>query len=207
MTTSNVKKKSTRIQRERSETILAAALEVFSKFGYRGASINLISETAGMSTPRVLYYFNDKEALYKEVLRSTIMLWLGPLQMIADAADPVEELCTYVQRKLEMSRKFPRESRLFASEILMGVPHAHDEIFAPLQSVFDSKVALIARWVSEERISAQDPQHLMYSIWATTQHYADFEAQISELSPEKMDSLFEDAEAFLIPLYRKLLSP
>lgn len=200
-------KKPTRIQRERTEEILAASLDVFSRHGYRGASINKIAETAGMTTPKLLYYFKDKEALYKEVLRSTILLWLGPMQMISDGDDPVEEICAYVQRKLEMSRKFPRESRLFAGEILNGVPRAHDEIFAPLQVVFDAKIALIQRWMDAGRVAPQDPYHLMYSIWATTQHYADFEAQISVLSPEKMGArLFDEAEAFLLPMYRKMLT-
>ncbi len=208
MSLANKTRKTTRIQKERTELILAASLDVFSQFGYRGASINKIAEAAGMTTPRLLYYFKDKEALYKEVLRSTILLWLGPMQMISDGDDPVEEICAYVRRKLDMSRQFPRESRLFAGEVLNGVPRAHDEIFAPLQTVFDAKIALIQSWVDDGRIAPQDPYHLMYSIWATTQHYADFEAQIAVLSPEKMGArLFDEAEAFLLPMYRKMLSP
>jgi TetR/AcrR family transcriptional regulator len=199
-------RKPTRIQRERREEILAAALEVFSSHGFRGASINHIAEVAGMSTPRLLYHFKDKEALYRALLKSTILLWLGPLQQISDAADPVEEICTYIRRKLEMSRDHPRESRLFASEILMGVPRAHEEVFEPLRDTFNEKIALVSDWVAQGRITPQDPHHLMYSIWATTQHYADFEAQIAELSPRKMDKLYADAEAFLIPMYRQMLT-
>ena len=199
-------KKPTRIQRARQEEILAAALQAFSQAGFRGASINQIAKDAGMSTPRLLYHFKDKEALYRALLKSTILLWLGPLQQLTDGEDPVEEVCDYIRRKLDMSRRFPRESRLFAGEILMGVPRAQDEVFEPLRSVFDSKIALLTRWMDDGRLSRQDPHHLMYSIWATTQHYADFEAQIAELSPEKMTRLYEDAEAFLVPMYRKTLS-
>ena len=207
MTIAAPTKKPTRIQRERREEILAAALEAFSQAGFRGASINQIAKDAGMSTPRLLYHFKDKAALYRALLKSTILLWLGPLQMMADSQEPVEEICSYIRRKLEMSQKFPRESRLFAGEILMGVPHAHDAIFEPLRSTFDSKIALLSRWMDEGFITRQDPHHLMYSIWATTQHYADFEAQISELSPRKMTALFSEAEAFLVPMYRRLLTP
>lgn len=200
-------RKQTRIQRARREEILAAALEVFSQYGFRGASINYIAETAGMSTPRLLYHFKDKEALYKALLESTILLWLGPLQMLTDTDDPVEEICAYIRRKLEMSRKFPRESRLFAGEILMGVPRARGEVFESLRATFESKIALINRWVEQGRITRQDPHHLIYSIWATTQHYADFDAQIAELSPEKIPRLYSDAEAFLVPMYHRLLTP
>lgn len=207
MTIAATLKKPTRIQRERREEILAAALEAFSQAGFRGASINRIAKDAGMSTPRLLYHFKDKESLYRALLKSTVLLWLGPLQMLEDSREPVEEICRYIRRKLEMSRKFPRESRLFAGEILMGVPRAHDAIFEPLRSTFDSKIALMSRWMEQGLITRQDPHHLMYSIWATTQHYADFEAQIRELSPEKMKALFIEAEAFLVPMYRRLLTP
>lgn len=200
-------KKPTRIQLERRQEILAAALEVFSKHGFRGASINHIAETAGMSTPRLLYHFKDKEELYRTLLKSTLLLWRGPLQELSNEDDPVEEICAYIRRKLEMSRDYPRQSRLFAGEILMGVPRAYDEVFEPLRETFEAKIALLNLWMDEGRITVQDPYHLLYSIWATTQHYADFEAQISELSPASLPTLYPDAEAFLIPMYRKLLTP
>ena len=200
-------KKPTRIQRERTEEILAAALDVFSQFGFRGASINQIAEAAGMSTPKLLYYFKDKDALYREILQRTIQLWLGPLQMLTDTDDPLDEVSAYISRKIEMSRKFPRQSRLFAGEIMQGIPHARDEVFDPLSSIFHSKIALLERWIAEARLAPVDPYHLMYSIWATTQHYADFSAQIQGLSPQKMPTLHADAEAFLVPMYRRMLTP
>ncbi|MDG1459144.1 MAG: TetR family transcriptional regulator C-terminal domain-containing protein [Pseudoprimorskyibacter sp.] len=201
-------RKASRIQRERQEQIFQAALDVFSTHGFRGASINQIAAQAGMSTPSLLYYFNDKQALYRAILRRTIELWLGPLHALNETSgDPVEEICAYIQRKIDMSRNFPRESRLFAAEILMGIPHAQDAVFEPLRDTFHIKISLIDRWVNAGRISQQDPHHLMYSIWATTQHYADFEAQIAGLSPNRLPTLWEDADAFLVPMYRKLLTP
>lgn len=198
--------KPTRIQKERREQILEAALEEFSQHGFRGASINKIAARAGMSTPRLLYHFKDKETLYRSLLTSTVLLWHGPLQMLADTDEPVEEICAYIRRKLEMSRKFPRESRLFAGEILLGVPLGQSEVFDPLRVTFDRKIALLQRWIDQGRIAPVDPHHLLYSIWATTQHYADFEPQIAELSPQKMPGLFTAAEQFLLPMYRQYLT-
>ena len=197
----------TRIQRERRAEILGAALEVFSQGGMKGATVGGIASAAGMSGPKLLYYFGSKDALYREVLGEVIRLWRGPLEAIDAAGEPVDEIVGYVRRKLVMSRDHPRESRLFAAEILAGIPLARDEIFAPLKGVFEEKVALIADWGAAGRIAPVDPHHLMYSIWATTQHYADFEAQIAELSPAKMPTLVADAEGFLVPLYRRVLAP
>lgn len=197
----------TRIQSERREEILEAALAIFSRHGYRGASINKIAAAADMSTPRLLYHFSGKEKLYSELLASTLSLWIEPLERIGETDDAVEEIANYVRRKLEISRDFPRESRLFASEILVGIERADDSLFAPLRRIFDIKIALLASWAHEKRMAQVDPHHLIFSIWATTQHYADFDAQIRMLSPQKMDRLFKDAEDFLIPMYRKMLKP
>ncbi|MEX0340413.1 MAG: TetR family transcriptional regulator C-terminal domain-containing protein [Arenibacterium sp.] len=196
-----------RIQKERREEILSAALEIFSKDGFRGASINAIAKQARMSTPRLLYHFSDKGALYRELLRSTMLLWLGPLKQIEATGEPVDEVLLYIKRKLQMSQAYPRESRLFASEVLLGLGQDNAEVFEPLRQTFEEKIVLLSEWMKQGKLARQDPYHLIYSIWATTQHYADFEAQIAELSPDKIPTLFQDAEDFLIPMYRKLLTP
>lgn len=195
-----------RIQRQRRGEILEAALENFSLNGYRGASINEIAKAADMSTPRLLYHFNDKQELYAELLKETLLLWLEPLAQIKESDDPVEEICAYVRRKLVISQRHPRESRLFAGAVLLGVQRARSKVFDPLRQVFDEKILLLQKWMQDGLIPKQDPHHLIYSIWATTQHYADFEVQIAELSPEKLETLYTDAEAFLVPMYRKLLT-
>lgn len=197
----------TRIQREKTELILNAALELFSRYGFRGTSINKISEKAGMSTPSLLYYFNAKEDIHRELLARTLLLWTGPLNLMRDNGDPVEEICDYVRRKLDMSQNFPRESRLFANEVLMGVPRGHKQIFDPLKSVFDSKIALVEKWINEGKIAPVEPYHMFYSIWATTQHYADFEVQIDALSSNKTANRFAEAEAYLTNMYRCMLAP
>ena len=196
-----------RIHRDRSRVILNAALDAFSRHGYRGTSINLIAQNAGMSTPALLYYFKSKEDLHSALVEQILMVWIAPLNMVHDSDDPVEEVCTYVRRKLESSRKFPRESRLFANEILMGMPRMRAPVFAPLATVFDTKIALVEEWVEHGRIAPVDAHHLLYSIWATTQHYADFSSQIMTLSPHKVPSLYEDAEIYLTRLYRRMLTP
>jgi len=59
-------------QGEKSERsrglILEAALQLFSKQGYRGTSIREIAEAAGLSTGNVYHHFPDKEALFRTLL-------------------------------------------------------------------------------------------------------------------------------------------
>ncbi|MCP5087753.1 MAG: TetR family transcriptional regulator [Rhodobacteraceae bacterium] len=196
----------TRIQREKTEQILEAALEVFARNGYRGATIDQIAEQSGLSKPNILYYFDGKRAIHGELLGRLLDTWLEPLEHLTDDGDPVEEICDYVRRKLEMARDYPRESRLFANEILQGAPHIVDELSGPLKQLTDEKARLINGWIKAGKIAPVDPYHLIFSIWATTQHYADFDVQVQAVLGDKAASRFGAAQAHLEGMYRALLS-
>ena len=118
MTRAASRQNPTRIQREKTEAILAAALDVFSTHGFRGATLDQIAEAAGISKPNLLYYFASKEAVHRMLLERLLDTWLAPLEQLDPAGDPVSEISAYIRRKLEMARDYPRESRLFADEIL-----------------------------------------------------------------------------------------
>lgn len=200
-------KKITRIQKEKTGQILDAALEIFSKFGYRGATLDQIADQAGLSKPNLLYYFNGKEALHKELLSRLMVKWLKPLEEMSDKGEPLEEICDYVCRKLELAQVFPRESRLFANEIIQGAPRISENLSGPLKDLVDDKAALIAGWSKAGKIAKVDPYHLIFSIWSTTQHYADFDVQVGAVLDENYASRFEDAATYLSALFRNGLKP
>lgn len=199
-------RKTSRIQLRNRKRILDAALEVFSAHGYRGATLDQIATQAGLSKPNILYYFEGKEAIHVTLLNQLMENWLAPLEEMDDTGDPLEEICAYVRRKLEMSRTYPRESRLFANEILQGAPRMAPHLETGLKPLVRDKAALIGRWMDEGRLARTDPMHLIFSIWATTQHYADFAAQVNVLMPDE-DAVFPGAQAYLDTLFRKLLTP
>ena len=193
----------TRIQQEKRELILEAALEVFSANGFRGSTIDQIAEAAGMSKPNLLYYFRRKEDIHTTLMQRLLDTWLAPLRELDDIGDPLTELRSYIRRKLEMARDYPRESRLFANEILQGAPRIMPLIEGELKSLVDEKVEVINGWMRAGKIARTDPRHLIFSIWATTQHYADFDVQVrAVLGPDRGgDGRFEDAARFLEHLY------
>src|SRR5262245_14488260 len=94
------KRRPTRIQQEKRERILEAALEVFSANGFRGATIGQIAEAAGMSKPNLLYYFRRKEDVHEALLTRLLDMWLAPLRELDDIGDPLSELRGYIRRKL-----------------------------------------------------------------------------------------------------------
>ncbi len=199
----------TRIQTEKREVILEAALEVFSAHGFRGATIDQIAEAAGMSKPNLLYYFKRKEDIHTTLIERLLETWLAPLRELDDVGDPMTELRNYIRRKLEMARDFPRESRLFANEILQGAPRIMALLEGELKTLVDEKAQVIKGWMRAGKIARTDPWHLIFAIWATTQHYADFDVQVrAVLGPDRGgDGRFEDAARFLEQLFLEGLRP
>ena len=193
----------TRIQREKRERILDAALEVFSTHGFRGATVDQIAEAAGMSKPNLLYYYRGKEDIHRTLLTRLLDTWLAPLREIDAAGDPLKELRGYIRRKIEMARDFPRESRLFANEMLQGAPHVLAMLTGELKPLVDEKAAILRQWMREGRLAKVDPHHLIFAIWATTQHYADFDVQVrAVLGPDRGgEGRFEDAARVIEALF------
>ena len=193
----------TRIQREKQDVILDGALNVFSLHGFRGATIDQIAEAAGMSKPNLLYYFASKEEIHRRLLEEMLDLWLDPLRELDAEGDPIPELRSYIRRKIEMARDFPRESRLFANEMLQGAPHAIDVLEGELKLLVNDKAQVLETWMNEGRLTRTDPYHLIFSIWATTQHYADFDVQVrAVLGPDRGgEGRFEDAARYLENLF------
>jgi TetR/AcrR family transcriptional regulator len=195
----------TRIQTRNRETILDAGLEVFSTHGFRGATLDQIADVAGLSKPNLLYYFASKEAIHTAVLSQLLNTWLDPLRAMDAAGDPVAELLTYVRAKLALSRDYPRESRLFANEILQGAPRMRSAIEGDLAALVAEKAVILSSWMDERRIARVHPVHLIFSIWALTQHYADFDVQVRAVLGPGHDP-FAEAEDYLETLFRKLLA-
>ena len=139
------------------------------------------------------------------LLRGLLETWLDPLQAIDPKGEPVEELLGYVRRKLQMSRDFPRQSRLFANEIVQGAPRIIPVLEGELRGMVDRLSTVIEGWIAEGRLAPVDPRHLMFSVWSLTQHYADFDVQVRAVLNN--DDPYPGAETHLELLFRRLLTP
>ena len=200
-----MRKPKTRIQQRNHAAILSAGLDVFSRFGFRGSTLDQIAEAAGLSKPNLLYYFPSKEAIHTALLEQLLDTWLDPLKALDPKGEPIAEILAYMRRKLALSRDFPRESRLFANEILQGAPHIGDHLRGELRTLVDEKAAILRHWQAEGRIAPVDPHHLIFSIWAQTQHYADFDVQVRAVLGDA-DPL-SGAAAHLDMTFRRILTP
>jgi len=181
----------------KKQAILSAALETFSQFGIHGTRLEQVAELAGVSKTNLLYYFPSKEALYVAVLQQILDIWLAPLKAFREELTPLVAIQQYIRLKLEVSRDYPQASRLFCLEMLQGAPLLKTVLSGDMKSLVDEKSAIIAGWVDTGKLAPVDPHHLIFMIWAATQHYADFSAQVEAVTGKSLkDDDFLDDDFF-----------
>lgn len=166
----------------KKQAILSAALNTFSQYGIHGTRLEQVAELAGVSKTNLLYYYPSKEALYVAVMRQILAIWLAPLKAFREDLAPLVAIREYIRLKLEVSRDYPQASRLFCLEMLQGAPLLMNELTGDLKALVEAKSAIIAAWVNAGKLAPVDPHHLIFMIWATTQHYADFATQVEAVT-------------------------
>lgn len=179
------KGKRTETRRENERVILDAAERVFAEAGYGGATMQLIADLAGLPKANLHYYFPTKEALYRQVVRNIFEIWLHAADTFDDAPGPVEGIGGYIEAKMQISRQHPFGSKVWASEVMHGAPVIQDYLESTLRDWTAGRMAVIQSWVDQGKMAPVDARHLLYMLWAMTQHYADFGHQIETLNGGK----------------------
>ena len=180
--------------------IISAAEKAFALTGYSGTAMETIAEAVGISKQNLIYYFPNKETLYRRVLRKTLDMWLEKMAFTEDPDASATDIIThYIRGKLELSYENPDGSRVFAHELINGAPVLKDYLISHLKPQFEKDVALVRQWTSAGVLRDVSPEHLFFTIWAATQTYADFATQIQLLLGKKklQKKDFEDAAVFL----------
>jgi TetR/AcrR family transcriptional regulator len=201
MTTIDRKSKAeTREENER--LILQAAEKVFAVHGFKGSTTTQIADEAGLPKANVHYYYATKLMLYKCVLKSMLEDWMAAAEVFNTHADPVIALSRYIEAKMDLSRRRPYGSRVWAKEIMSGAPVMEEVLSTILKQWVDECEATINHWVAEHKIQAVNGKALLYMIWATTQHYADFDRQIVLLNDGHVlsDQAFSEKKQQVIAL-------
>lgn len=192
------------IRNDNSVQILQVAERVFAERGYKGTTIAAIAEEADLPKANVLYYFKTKETLYKSVLRNQLSIWMQNMDAMTVDQHPREALRNYVRDKIKQSKEHPNASRIFAAEILHGAPFLRDQLENDLKAQFDRTCEVFRGWIAKQWMDPISPEHLLFTIWASTQAYADFSLQ-SSLLMEKTALDDDDFETGLELITRLVL--
>jgi TetR/AcrR family transcriptional regulator len=177
-----------RIRRANVERLLDAAEAVFAEKGYGGATTAAIALRAGLPKANLHYYFRTKEQIYRAVLDRILGLWLAAFDPATAGDDPAAVLEAYIRAKIRLSREHPQASRVFAREILSGATHIRGYLVGDLRRWVERQALLMRGWIARGLMDPVDPVHLLFVIWAATQTYADFDAQIRAVTGKRAQS-------------------
>ena len=171
-----------RIRQQNEEIILKAAEDEFARHGFKGTSMNAIALKAGLPKANLHYYFTNKLGLYIAVLSNIIELWDSTFNSLSADDDPAQALSSYIRAKMEFSRRQPEASRVFAMEIISGGACLTEYFTQDYRTWFQGRAAVFQAWIDAGKMDPVDPVHLIFLVWGSTQHYADFATQICRVS-------------------------
>lgn len=154
--------------------MLAAALDLFSRKGYRNVSMQEIAEASEFATGTLYKFFKNKEDLYRALVREQAEKFHdGVMRAISSTDDEVDKLRNFIRAKEMVFRANFAMIRLYFSEtqgarhnVLAGVDSEmrdkHDEFLRALAAVFEAGMAR-GRF---RRIA--DPFHLAVALESVT---------------------------------------
>jgi AcrR family transcriptional regulator len=162
------------------ETILDGAFQAFTKGGYRDTAIDDIAAAAEISKGGIYFHFPTKEAIFREVMRTTADKLVGKVEAaVAAEPDPIARAEVALRTVLEVFAGHRTMARLFFEAGGAGRGFAaetdalHDRFARLIQSYLDEAIAqgtippidtrvtsvvwfgaldeVVARWLQAER--------------------------------------------------------
>jgi AcrR family transcriptional regulator len=109
-----------RLPGERPKQILDAALAVFAERGLAAARLDDIAKLAGLSKGTIYLYFPNKEELFREVVRTTVVAYIARAEAFFESEpDPMQSLLNWMDGYWNWLRSpvFPAMHRLVNSEL------------------------------------------------------------------------------------------
>ncbi len=198
-------KPASRIRQKNEEAIIKAAEDEFARHGFKGTSMNTIALKAGLPKANLHYYFTNKLGLYAAVLSNIIEQWDSTFNNLTVEDDPAEALARYIRAKMEFSRRNPQASRIFAMEIISGGECMSEYFSQDYRTWFQGRAAVFQAWIDAGKMDPVDPVNLIFLLWGSTQHYADFATQICRVTGRTRQTRqdMDDASANLIQIILK----
>ena len=187
-------------RKQSQDAIMDAARDEFIQQGFKGATVQAIADNAIMPKANVLYYYQNKENLYHKVLEQTLEMWDTAIGDIVLEDGPKIALERFISAKVDIAFENPKASKIYAMEIIQGAQHIDNFARVYLRNWVKEKSQIFEHWMNAGEMAKVDPVKLIFLIWSTTQHYADFETQILNIT-NKQEYEQEDREqvkAFLV---------
>ena len=186
--------------REQNQTLILATSErVFARQGLAKTTTQMIADEAGLPKANIHYYYRSKKDLLEAVLERILRLWLDSVSEFNVEDGPRINLTRYISEKIDQSHANKNASKVFA----MALIGEESFVLNYLKRLFVTELAreksTLQIWIDQGLMAPVPTEHLFISIWAMTQTYADFDAQVKiMLQKESLeDSDYEEAKQFI----------
>jgi AcrR family transcriptional regulator len=127
------------------DAVFLAAAEAFSAHGFDGVSVDRIAAQAQVNKAMIYYHFDDKLALYREVVRDMLRAAGARIQAIADTAEAADaKVQAFITALVDLTGTRPWFPTLMMREIAEGAPRLDLETLGLMRHVFVTFGRLLA---------------------------------------------------------------
>jgi AcrR family transcriptional regulator len=168
------------------DRILAAAAQLAKERGIHGATIAAVSQRSGLPASSIYWHFEDKDALFAEVIRTSFAQWLGtvPQWTAPDAATLHQGLQSILGASTQTLREVPDFLRI-GMQVLLDQRDEHSSTREAFLAIRSQTAAVITAYLRQalgpeaDRTLAEDLATLVitYSegLLVGSQVYADWD--------------------------------
>lgn len=164
-------KKLTRQGKARKEQLMAEAAKLFAHSGYYATRVIDIVKSAGVAKGLFYWYFENKEALFREIVKATREdLRRAQARAIEGEGDPVIRIAKGIDASLRYTSD---NEHLYVLLRFAGTQERFASLIEEAQEVHARDTARhIAAAQAEGKVSPGDPLLLAHGIVATVFHFA-----------------------------------
>ena len=180
------------------ERILAAALEMFSQYGYAGTNIRELSASLGLVKSGVYKHYESKEAIWNALLDEMIAYYgehFGSPEHLPPVPDSLEEL---VQMTMQMVNFTVHDERIIMTRKVLTLEQFRDERAQKLATkhfltgLTDMFTHVFTGMMDKELLRRDDPKMLAFAYTAPISALI----HLCDREPEKTEEAIRQVEAF-----------
>ena len=158
------------LRAEKQDHIINAALNVFSKNGYKKASVADIAEQAGIAKGMINYYFGSKKNLYLSLIQISGKIMMEEMQKRydPDIKDFFDNLKMMIGIKIEVIKEHPAILAFLTSVNFETSEEVKDEVKEFLNSGFDTRQKMMFEGIDVSRFKDDvDPKLInKFLVWS-----------------------------------------
>ena len=202
----NTRKSATAADVDNRSRLLHAATDAFAEFGYEGASLRAIADTAGVSFQLIAYYFGSKEELWIATVDFLFERYLetGKGLGFTSSGNLAEQFHNHLRLLLTDMLQRPQLRKIWVQEYLADSPRYHNIIRPKIKLLYETLslpyFTEVVRLRIVERFTAEEISVLWSSVVQNNvvyPYYVELALGVPAGSPKSVESQVDLAFAIL----------